>query len=300
MIKNLFPLQIINLIYSKFNINGIYEIRIRTQKPIYVNYFGDYVPLRDKNFQTIYADKKLIDYVITQATEMSVYRYNSQIKQGFITTQNGIRIGLAGEIVETEDNFIRTIKNPSSLVIRIPHEIKNCAHEIMPYIVDERGIKNTLIISPPGCGKTTIIRDIARTLSLNEKVYNILIVDERYEIAGAEGGNLRLDVGETTDVVSGGTKEFSFLSGIRTLKPDVIITDEIGSKKDAVAIKLASLSGVKIIATAHAQNEQEILKRNNFIDLINNRIFETIIVLSSKKGMGTIEAVLNSNFNPIC
>ena len=299
MIEELFPSDLTNLLSSRFNISGLYEIRVRAEKPIYINYFGDYVPLRDKNQSIIYADLKLIDFIITRATEMSVYRYNSQIKQGFITTAKGVRIGISGEIVETEANEIRTIKNPSSLVIRIPHEIKNASIEIIPYIIDSFGVKNTLIISPPGCGKTTIIRDISRVLCLQDRVYNVLIVDERYEIAGAENGASRLDIGLTADVISGGTKAFSFSNGIRTLKPDVIITDEIGSKADAVAIKQASLSGVKIIATAHAKDEEDIKRRSNFIDLLDSKIFERIIVLSQKKGMGTIEAVFNAEFEPL-
>lgn len=279
--------------------SGVYEIRIRAEKPIYINYFGEYIPLRDKTSEIIYSDKKLIDYIITRATEMSVYRYNSQIKEGFITTSKGVRIGIAGEIVETETSEVRTIKNPSSLVLRIPHEIKNCANEVMPYIMDCHGVHSSLIISPPGCGKTTFIRDIARALTQTEKINNILVVDERFEIAGGENGAPRMDVGLTTDIISGGTKTFAFNGGIRSLRPDVIITDEIGTKSDAIAIKQASLSGVKVIATAHAENEQELRKRNNFIDLFESEIFERIIVLSSRNGMGTVETILNSKLDPM-
>lgn len=294
MIKRLFPFSVAELITARFNLTGIYEIRIRTEKPIYINYFGEYVPLRDSIQSVVYADKKLIDYIITHSTEMSVYRYNSQIRQGFITTQEGVRIGLAGEVVQNENGGVKTIKNLTSIVIRIPHEIKDCATEIMPYI-NNGGVKNTLIISPPGCGKTTIIRDIARQLSEAECMYNILVVDERYEIAGAENGVPRMDVGATSDVVSGGNKEYAFINGIRSLKPDVIITDEIGLNSDAFSIKNAILSGVKVIATAHAKNLLELKKKPVFSKLLKDKIFERIVVISDRNGMGTLENVFDSN-----
>lgn len=295
MIKRLFPFSVAELITSRFSLAGIYEIRIRTEKPIYINYFGEYVPLRDSSRSIVYADKKLIEYIITHTTEMSVYRYNSQIRQGFITTQEGVRIGLAGEIVQDENGEIKTIKNLTSIVIRIPHEIKDCAVEIMPHISDGREIKNTLIISPPGCGKTTIIRDIARKLGEETRIYNVLVVDERYEIAGAENGVPRMNVGETTDVISGGNKEYSFLNGIRSLNPDVIITDEIGLNSDAFSIKNAILSGVKVIATAHAKNILELKKKPVFSKFLKDKIFERIVVISDRNGMGTLENIFNSN-----
>lgn len=296
MFKEIFPESLAELIASRFNICGIYELRIRAEKPIYVNYFGEYLPLRDKNQSIVYADKRLIEYIVEHITEKSVYRYNSQIQKGFMTTQDGMRVGLAGEIVENEDNTVRTIKNLTSMVIRIPHEIKNCASDILPFIVDSAGVKNTLIISPPGCGKTTMIRDISRSLCFVDKIYNVLVVDERYEIAGAENGIPRMDIGLTADVISGGTKGFSFNSGIRTLKPDVIITDEIGAQSDASAIRQAILSGVKVIATTHAASVQELRKRNIFIEMFHDKVFDRYVVLSDSRGVGTIESILNSNF----
>lgn len=295
MIKELFPSELVNLIISRFNQSGVYEIRIRENRPIFINYFGDYVELRGKTSEVIYADKKLIEYCLSRATEMSVYRFNSQIKQGFITTNKGARIGISGEVVVSNLNEVVTIKNPTSLVIRIPHEVRNCAQEVMPFIADKFGIKNTLIISPPGCGKTTFIRDIARALTYMNKIYNVLVVDERFEISGVNG----LDVGVTTDVMTGGTKEFAFNGGIRALKPDVIITDEIGSKNDVFAIKQACLSGVKVIATAHAEDEEEIKKKSWFKDLLVNKIFDRFVVLSSRNGVGTVENILNSNLEPL-
>lgn len=295
MLRALFPPEICKLINSRFNMSGVYEIRVRIDKPIYINYYGEYIALKGEFGEVYYSDKKLVEYIIASATDSSIYRFNNQIKEGFITTETGIRIGLAGEVVK-ENYEVKTIKNLSGLVIRIPHEIKGCSREIMPFIVSSNNINNTLIISPPGCGKTTILRDICHQLSLEPRLYNILVADERFEIASVDRGIPRMDVGLTSDVISGGDKDFSFSVGIRSLKPDVIVTDEIGSKSDAVAIKQASLSGVKVIATAHAETIRDLKNKVNIWDLVKNKIFERIVILSSRKGIGTIEDILDSEF----
>ena len=285
------PIEIEKLILSKFNYAGIYEIRIRQDKPIFVLYYGDYILLKDSRNNPVYADKKLIEYVVTSLTEMSIYRYNNQIKQGFITYEGGGRVGISGEIVLTDSGEIRTIKNIKSLVIRVPHEVKGCASSVLPFIETKSRIFNTLIISPPGCGKTTMLRDIARLLSFGERVQNIMIVDERYEIAG---GNQ--DVGSSTDVFYGGNKEFCFENGIRAMAPSVIITDEIGTKVDAESILKASYSGVAVIASVHARDTEELRNKPTFKKLIDAKLFDRYIVLSSRCGVGTIESVIDKNF----
>jgi len=285
------PREIENLIVSKLNICGIYEIRIRQDKPIFINYFGEYVVLKDGFQNTVIADKKLIEYCMASLTEMSVYRYNNQIRQGFITTPEGVRVGLAGEVVREENGEIRTIKGVKSLVIRIPHEVKGCASAVFPYVEEGGEVKNTLIVSPPACGKTTLLRDLARMLSFGDKVNNLLVVDERYEIAYSGQ-----DVGDTTDVLSGGSKTFCFGSGVRALNPSVILTDEIGSKEDVKILIQTALSGVKVIATVHAKDHQELKKKPSLEPLFASNIFERFVILSSRKGVGTIEAIMDSKF----
>lgn len=299
MLETLLPLDLVSMIKERFNIRGIYEIKIRCDMPLVVCYFGDFVFLRDSNRQLIYADKRLIEYVVSHATDSSLYRYNNQIKNGFISVSGGIRIGVAGEVVEEENRQIKTIKNFSSLNIRIPHEIKGCATEIMKYILDSSGINNTLIISPPGCGKTTYLRDVARQLSQQEQFYNVLIIDERYEICAVENCRPRLDVGNTTDIISGSTKEYGLIEGLRTLRPDVVITDELSSIKDIRAIKLARTSGVKVIASVHAYNHLDLKNKLHFRDLIESRSFDRYVILSRRNGVGTCEMILNSSLEPL-
>ena len=288
------PMEIENLITQKFNLTGVYEIRIRRDKPIFVLYYGEYIMLKDNHTSAVYADKKLIDYVLSSLTEMSVYRYNNQIKQGFITTASGVRVGIAGEVVQEESGGVKTIRNINSLVIRVPHEVKGCASPVIQYIEKSGRVLNTLIVSPPGCGKTTMLRDIARALSYRETVQNILVADERYEIAGGDQ-----DIGVSSDVIYGGTKDFAFTSATRALAPTVILTDEIGTTADADAVLRASYSGISVIATAHAKSIAEIRDKPALKPLIDAKIFERYIILSSRRGVGTIELILNQNLTPI-
>lgn len=301
MLKELFPSSLGALIEDRFNFRDIYEIRIRSNKPIIINYLNRFVQIKNEKGVSICADKKLIEYILSRATDLSLYKYNNQIKNGFLSVAGGIRIGIAGEIVIGETGEIKTIKNFSSLTIRIPHEIRGCSDEIINLIIDEKtGIKNTLIISPPGCGKTTFLRDIARNLSsCFEEPKNILIIDERYEIASCDNGVNSLNVGVFTDVLSGSTKEYGFYAGIRSMRPDVIITDEISSKSDIAGLKYASSCGVKIIASTHGYGHLDLKRKGSFNSLLEDKVFDRYIILSDRNGAGTIELVLNSAFEPL-
>jgi len=299
MLKELLPQSVGSFIEERFNIKDVYEIRIRHNMPIYINVLGRYVPLRNLNGSIIYADKKLLDFIISRATDMSLYKYNNQIKNGYISVFGGIRIGIGGEIVLDDKTLVKTIKNFSSLTIRLPHEIKGCSNDIMDYIVDSGGVKNTIIISPPGCGKTTFLRDIAKNLSAEDNVSNILIIDEKFEIASSENGVNQLNVGTKTDILSGATKDFGFYAAIQSMRPDVVITDEIASQKDIQGLKYAINSGVKVVASCHGYNHLDLKRKQGWNSLMEDKIIERYVVLSAREGVGTVEMVLNSSLEPL-
>ncbi len=294
MLRNVLPPDILEIINSSHNLGLITEIRIRNGFPIVVGEKGRYFALKNLG-KIVYSSASLIDYVLAKASEFSLYAFQNQIKQGFITCKGGIRIGLAGESV-IEDGKNKTIKNIQSINIRVPHEVKDCSLTAMNFIISDRKIKNTLIISPPGCGKTTFLRDISRKLCELSDVINILVIDERFEIASQNNGKRLLNVGEYTDVISGCDKTYGFREGVRTLRPDVIITDELISTSDTLACNNAIMSGIKVIASAHGEDLNDLKMKETFRSLLSERVFERYIILSSNNGPGTVECVFNENF----
>ena len=304
MLDMLLPHAII-LCLNNYDLRNLCEIRMRRNLPIIICLKGRNMPLTKdgKLFgEKIYANNELFDFVLKKATENSLYAYNNQIKQGFITAIGGIRLGIAGESVNSDNFMPTTMKNINSINIRVPHEVKDCSNVAFKFIYNkDSGIKSTLIISPPGAGKTTLLRDVSRKISLvgESVIYNTLLVDERFEIASTVNGCPLLDVGEYTDVVSGASKKFAFSNGIRALRPDVIITDELMGKEDVDACKKAVLAGVRVIATLHGDGINILRNKKEFCDVLTNKIFDRYIVLSNRNGVGTYEGVFDENLNCI-
>ena len=235
--------------------------------------------MQSQNNDCYYATDNDLNHAIATATQNSFYSVSEQIKQMYLTYEGGIRIGITGEIVSTPAG-ITTIKHINSLNIRLPHQVKHFADVALNFICDGNKINNTLIVSDPGAGKTTLLRDICRGLSCQNTIHNILLVDERCEIANVINGRPTLSVGLFTDIISGGNKLVAFGQGIRSLKPNVIVTDELYSEEDYQAIKRASQSGVNVIASVHAKNQFELLNNIHAKDLIDSGIIKRIIVLS--------------------
>ncbi len=300
MLYNILPEWLFNLINKNFILEYVYEIRVRINKPITINYKGNYQVLVDKdNFKhpPICATKDLVEYILSVSTKQSLYAFNDQIKHCYITTDAGIRIGVCGTVVQNS-GAVSTIKNITSLNIRISHQALGCSEPIINFVCAARTVKNTLVISPPGAGKTTLIRDLANKLSNEKNINNILVVDERFEIAGSFG-NQNIEVGEFVDVISGSNKSFAFFEALKTMSPSVIITDEISEEEDIASIKSAIKSGVKVIATAHAESIKDLKFKKHFDKLLENKFFERIIVLSTRNGVGTIEGVFDENLRAI-
>lgn len=296
MLNNILPLQLSQII-QKLNYNKIFELRLRIGQPISIDYAGLYFlcekGITDKYNEAILCTKNMINEIMNNVTEKSLYAYNEEIKQGFITTKGGIRIGLCGECVYEGAN-IKTIKSFTSLNIRIPHQIRNCSLKILPYITTP-DIQSTLILSPPGGGKTTILKDLSYQIS-NRFFKNVLIIDERNEIANCVNGMPQNNVGEFCDIITNSSKQFGLENGIRSMKPEIVITDEIANQGDIDAIEYALGCGVKVIATAHCCSLNELKIKQNFDKIINNKLFDRYVVLSTRNGAGTLESIYSKDF----
>lgn len=300
MLNEYLPLEISQAV-DRLNLNKLNEIRMRIGNPIIVDYGGLYYlskdGITDVTARAIICKKDIVDFIVTKACENSIYAYNEEIKQGFITITGGIRIGLAGTCVR-EGDLIKTIKNISSLNIRIPHEVKNCSLKILEFLTEPQ-IHNTLILSSPGAGKTTLLRDLAFQIS-QRYLQNVLVIDERNEIANVVNGVSQYKLGIFCDVMTNCTKIFGLENGIRSMRPDVVLTDEIANKCDVNAIHYALGCGVKVIATTHCDDISALKDKKDFEALIDKKTFERYVVLSTRNGVGTIEGVYDRNFKCLC
>ncbi|MDE7337587.1 MAG: Flp pilus assembly complex ATPase component TadA, partial [Clostridia bacterium] len=220
--------------------------------------------------------------ILSRATKSSIYAYNSNILDGFITYDGGIRIGLTGEgVIKSGD--LRAVKNITSLCIRIPHYI-----EIRDKRIDEviKNFRNTLIISKPGYGKTTLLRYMIRRLS--EDGYNVLALDERGELSGISDGKQTIDLGECTDVALGIPKISAYASQVRSMRPDIIATDEIFGEKEIDCIADCVRCGVKVIATVHSDDLSNLKK-----SALYSRLLDHIGYVVSIVGIGNIDRVVD-------
>jgi stage III sporulation protein AA len=290
-IMNYMPSNIRRRLFN-INLDEAREIRISHGKPISI-YYNDgcfFVNARGNLSRipnnAIRASRADIDEALELASKSSVYSVRDEIKNGFITISGGHRIGITGTAVG-EGGKIDFLKDISGLNYRLAREVIGAADKIMDKIIHNSEIKNTLIISPPGAGKTTLLRDIARQLSY--KGARVSIVDERREIAAVCEGRSAFDLGFSADILEGASKAEGMLLMLRSMSPEVIITDEIGKIEDVTAIEKIINSGVKIITTVHAENRNQLFYRRDLREVC--RYFDVMLTLSKRRGAGTIEEI---------
>lgn len=261
----------------------IEEIRLRAGLPLgvsicrefcYVTPFGS---ITNDYRRAYFVSADEVKECFEAVCEHSLYAHTEEIRQGYITVPGGHRAGFSGRVA-VKENRIVTINEIGSVNLRVARQIPGCADEIVPYLLQNGGIVNTLLISPPLVGKTTMLRDIARQIS--NMGYSTGIADDRGEIAAVYRGVPSNDVGMCSDVISGGVKDESIRMLIRTMAPRVIITDEVAEKSEFAAIESAVGCGVSVIAAMHGKNADDVFKRCEGLRLLGRGLFSQAVILS--------------------
>ncbi len=242
------------------------EIRLRPFRPLMIKYGGREYFVSEKkrlteNIREAYVvNENDIKNTFLALSGFSTYAFEEEMRRGYITIAGGHRVGIAGKTV-TADSKIKSMKYVSFINIRAAGERRGCADDVMPYLFSGDRMMHTLIISPPGAGKTTLLRDIVRQVSDGcgvRRGKNVGVVDERSEIAACYHGIPQNDVGMRTDVIDGCPKAEGMMMLVRSMSPEVIAVDEIGTKEDMEAVFYAASCGCAVIATLHGDGIEDI------------------------------------------
>ena len=271
-------------------VTNMSEVRFRSNGYVSISVGANNKILTDENKKPIKYDKEKLCALFLKICEDTIHKYEAQIKSGYITIKGGHRVGFCGTAIY-ENNCIINVSQISSISFRISRVVLNSAKNIISYIVSDNRVNSTLIVSEPCGGKTTILTDLARLLS-NLGIRSS-VIDERGEICGVYDGVAQKDIGVLTDVFDGYLKGDGMLEALRSLSPQVIICDEIGSSRDVDAMLEAMNAGVPTIATAHATNEKDLFKRPQIERLINSGGVDKIIFLKGSSSPGTVRKVID-------
>ena len=281
LLSKLLPMTIFNELYRIVDFNVLTEVRLRVDKPLYYAEAGKYKKIND-----LIISNDDLTYTLGVATKTSLYAYNDYLAEGYITYDGGIRIGITGEGV-IKNGQLSTLKNITSLCIRIPGYVAIRNEKIDKLIAK---FDNTLIISKPGYGKTTLLRYMIKSLS--DREYNVLVLDERGELSGVVDGQLSIDLGACTDVAVGVPKIKSYSSQVRSMRPDVIATDEIFGEKEIDCILDCIRCGVKVVATLHSDELAKVENSPAYSRLLKDFHYVVSII-----GIGNIDRVIDLRGN---
>lgn len=297
-ILRIFPLTIRSMLqqYMMHKWTRLQEIRCRVDQGMELIFDHQVVQLDE-----MIVTREDITSILHKISAYSLYRMEDELREGYITIDGGHRIGLAGE-VSVENKQVHALQYITFLNVRIAKEHIDSAQSILPYMYDEQNYKHTLIIGAPKSGKTSLIRDVTRMISngwQHVPAKKVGLVDERSEIAASHKGMPTLNVGMRTDVLDRCPKVDGMMMLIRSMSPEVLIVDEIGSGADVQAVLEAIHAGVCVICTAHANSINDIKNRPSFQPLFHSHAFQRIVYLESENEPGTIGVVMDSNWKPI-
>ncbi len=278
------------------------EVRLRVGRPMLLQYAGrEYGVMADGTLtdsvtQGVCVSRPEIEETLECISGYSLYAFDEEMKQGFLTVPGGHRIGVVGKLV-TENGRIQCIRHISGMNVRLSHQVTGCADAVMRFLAQDGTLCHTLIVSPPRCGKTTLLRDVIRQVS-DGTVWlaglTVGVVDERFELAGTYLGEAQNDLGMRTDVLEGAPKAEGVMMLLRSMSPQVIAVDEIGSDADGYALENVFHCGCRLIATAHGTSLEDIRRKPFF--RAREQMFERYVVLEGNPA-GSVREILDGQGN---
>lgn len=272
----------------------INEIRLRNGRYLTVSVLANefYITgkgkMSDNSCNAVLITAEDIDYTYKTALRNTIYSFKREISQGYIITEGGNRVGFCGTAVLDEYGKNETLKNISSVSIRIAREAIGSSNELIDKLHLNEELKNVLILGPPSSGKTTLLRDLCRQIG-NEK--RISLIDDKNEISASFKAASQNDIGNFTDVFDSYSKYYGILSAVKIMSPQLIICDEIGTKDDLEALDYAINSGVNIIATMHSNDIDDAYKKPYMKNLFSRNAFDYIVVLGTNESLGKIVTI---------
>lgn len=278
------------------------EIRLRIKQPLLILYDGEerFLPAEQKQKHIV--TKAEIKETLEYSSHYSLYAYEHEIRQGFLTVEGGHRVGVAGKAI-LEQEKVKSMQYISSVNIRMSHEIPGCADGLLPMITKNREVCHTLIISPPCGGKTTLLRDLIRQISdgnSHVKGCTVGVVDERSEIGGCYLGVAQNQLGSRTDILDCCPKAEGMIMLIRSMAPRVLAVDEIGAQEELRAVEYAMQCGCKLIASVHGNSMEEIAGKPGLSELVKRRRFERYVVLQNQRHPGEIKEIYDERGSLLC
>lgn len=296
-IMELFPAILKNpLREAKLDLRETEEIRVRAGQCLSVRVQG-----RERRLGVCYTAEE-VRQILSYLANYSLYAYGEEIRQGYLSLPGGHRLGLTGRAV-LDGGRITALTEISALNLRLAHEKKGCADSVIPCLWEQDNLCDTLVISPPGGGKTTLLRDCIRQISNGTDGHRgrtVGIVDERSEIAGCCRGVPENDVGMRTDVLDGCSKGQGMRMLIRSMAPEVLAVDEIGSEEDVQEIQYAANCGCTVLATVHGDSRDAVFQKPNLRKLLEAGVFQRLVFLEGRDAPGRVRQVTDHRGTVLC